>query len=69
MKELIRVRVQYASRQQCFKTHKWPLPLPLNVHINFKWFISLEELLSLVYPTPEHPVTMVTHDLQLTFYV
>ena len=29
MKELIRVRVQYSSRQQCCKTHKWPLPLPL----------------------------------------
>ena len=29
MKELIRVRVQYASRQQCCKTHKRPLPLPL----------------------------------------
>ena len=28
MKELIRVRVQYASRQQCCKTHKRPLPLP-----------------------------------------
>ena len=29
MKELIRVRVQYASRQQCCKTHKRPLSLPL----------------------------------------
>ena len=29
MKELIRVRVQYASRQQCCKTHKWPLPFYL----------------------------------------
>ena len=28
MKELIRVGVQYASRQQCCKTHKRPLPLP-----------------------------------------
>ena len=28
MKELIRVRVRYASRQQCCKTHKRPLPLP-----------------------------------------
>ena len=28
MKELIRVRVQYASKQQCCKTHKRPLPLP-----------------------------------------
>ena len=27
MKELIRVRVKYASRQQCCKTHKRPLPL------------------------------------------
>ena len=26
MKEIIRVRVQYASRQQCCKTHKRPLP-------------------------------------------
>jgi len=31
MKELIRVRVRYASRQQCCKTHKRPLPLPLTV--------------------------------------
>ena len=31
MKELIRVRVQYASRQQCCKTHKRPLPLPFSV--------------------------------------
>jgi len=30
MKELIQVRVQYASRQQCCKTHKRPLPLPLS---------------------------------------
>ena len=29
MKELIRVRVQYASRQQCCKTHKRPLPFYL----------------------------------------
>ena len=29
MKELIWVRVQYASKQQCCKTHKRPLPLPL----------------------------------------
>ena len=28
MKEIIRVRVQYDSRQQCCKTHKRPLPLP-----------------------------------------
>ena len=28
MKELIQVRVQYASRHQCCKTHKRPLPLP-----------------------------------------
>ena len=28
MKELIRIRVQYASRQQCCKTHQRPLPLP-----------------------------------------
>jgi hypothetical protein len=26
MKELVRVRVQYATRQQCCKTHKRPLP-------------------------------------------
>jgi len=26
MKELFRVRVQYASRHQCCKTHKQPLP-------------------------------------------
>jgi len=29
MKELIWVRVQYASRQQCCKTHKRPLPFTL----------------------------------------
>ena len=29
MKELIRLRVQYASRQLCCKTQKRPLPLPL----------------------------------------
>jgi len=34
MKELIRVRVQYASRQQCCKTHKRPLPLPLYVNVS-----------------------------------
>ena len=28
MKELIRVRIKYASRQQCCKTQKRPLPLP-----------------------------------------
>jgi len=28
MKELIWVRVQYAARHQCCKTHKRPLPLP-----------------------------------------
>ena len=34
MKELIRVRVQYASRQQCCKTHKRPLPfVPLARYI------------------------------------
>jgi len=44
MKDLIRVRVQYASRQQCCKTHKRPLPLPLaslnlqeHLHIIEKW--------------------------------
>jgi hypothetical protein len=26
MKELVQVRVQYATRQQCCKTHKRPLP-------------------------------------------
>ena len=31
MKELIRVRVQYTSRQQCCKTHKRPLHLPFTV--------------------------------------
>ena len=35
MKELIRVRVQYASRQQCCKTHKRPLPLPF-YNANFR---------------------------------
>jgi hypothetical protein len=29
MKELVRVRVQYATRQQCCKTHKRPLPFYL----------------------------------------
>jgi len=33
MKELIRVRVQYASRQQCCKTHKRPLSLPFNLTV------------------------------------
>jgi len=32
MKELILERIQYASRQQCCKTHKRPLPLPLLEH-------------------------------------
>jgi len=40
MKELIRVRVQYASRQQCCKTHKRPLPLP---------FTSLHSFLPLTF--------------------
>ena len=31
MKELIRVRVQYGSRQQCCKSHKRPLPLPFTL--------------------------------------
>ena len=35
MKELIRLRVQYASRQQCCKTHKRHLPLPL--HPMYQW--------------------------------
>ena len=30
MKELIQVRVQYASRQQCCKTHKRPLPFAIH---------------------------------------
>jgi len=33
MKELIRVRIQYASRQQCCKTHKRHLPLPFTLYI------------------------------------
>jgi len=33
MKELIRVRVQYASRQRCCKTHKWPFNLFLCQYI------------------------------------
>ena len=32
MKELVRVRVKYVSRQQCCKTHKRPLPLPITVY-------------------------------------
>ena len=32
MKELIWVRVQYASRQQCCKTHKRPLPFRKCLH-------------------------------------
>ena len=35
MKELIRVRVQYASRQRCCKTHKRPLPLPFTFSHSF----------------------------------
>ena len=31
MKELIRVRVQYASRQQCCKTHKRPLTFTFTI--------------------------------------
>ena len=46
MKELIRVRVQYASRQQCCKTHKRPLPLPLHVYISV-YLTTLCELLDL----------------------
>ena len=38
MKELIRVRVQYASRQQCCKTHKRPLPLPLREECRMRVF-------------------------------
>ena len=41
MKELIRVRVQYASRQQCCKTHKRPLPLPFTF-IFFRVVIHFE---------------------------
>jgi hypothetical protein len=33
MKELVRVRVQYATRQQCCKTHKRPLPLNLTLNL------------------------------------
>jgi len=40
MKELIRVRVQYASRHQCCKTHKRPLPLPLLVLENIKIYLK-----------------------------
>ena len=36
MKELIRVSVQYASRQQCCKTYKRPLPLPFTFHMGVK---------------------------------
>ena len=39
MKELIRVRVQYASRQQCCKTHKWPLPY-LIYYINIVVYLT-----------------------------
>ena len=61
MKELIQVRVQYASRQQCCKTHKQPLPLPfyndssriegsrsaghLSEH-DFDWYIQHRTLLT-----------------------
>ena len=34
MKELIRIRVQYASRQQCCKTHKRPF-YGLRSHIKY----------------------------------
>jgi len=51
MKELIRVRVQYASRQQCCKNHKRPLPLYgqvlklLNCEIFMKFFVcSLRDI-------------------------
>ena len=37
MKELIRVRVQYASRQQCCKTHKRSLPFFFQCFVHVKW--------------------------------
>ena len=40
MKELIRVRVQYASRQQCCKTHKRPLPFTLDCTIIYILLIT-----------------------------
>jgi len=43
MKELIRVRVKYASRQQCCKTHKRPLHLSFipKMVFNVRNFIKL----------------------------
>ena len=38
MKELIRVRVQYASRQQCCKTYKRPLPIYLYLQHNLMFY-------------------------------
>jgi len=44
MNELIRVRVQYASRQQCCKTHKRPLPLPFILPaLVFKFYREFHE--------------------------
>ena len=43
MKELIRVRLQYALRQQCCKTHKRPLTLPLTDALNSN-FIGMTTL-------------------------
>ena len=42
MKELIRVRVQYASRQQCCKTHKQSLPLPFTSGLLYSLFQGLK---------------------------
>ena len=46
MKELIRVRVQYASRQQCCKTHKRPLPYLTYVLSAVSWRICIDFIVS-----------------------
>ena len=42
MKELFRVRVQYASRQRCCKTHKRPLPFTFFGQIQVKLAANLQ---------------------------
>ena len=52
MKELIRIRVQYASRQQCCKTHKRPLPFTF-VFSNF-WFKEILAVYDILYSRTGH---------------
>jgi hypothetical protein len=47
---------------RCFTALLGYINIIYALDINFKWFISLEELLSSVYLTPEHPVITVSHN-------